>query len=654
MRNGNKVKSRLFIALLLVSVAYVYLTVNLFRVQVIKAEEYKKMALEQQTRNIPIPAHRGEILDRNGIKLAFNVKKNSIWINKASVENPEETLDEISKTVGEPIEVLRESYNGTKKEIFKLVKWIDKDVADAVRIKKLKGVWISDDIMRTYPYENFASHVIGHTRDDNKGLAGIEYQFDSFLKGVPGKLLINSDSSGRQLAYGEEKRFEPVDGFNVVVTIDEIIQYFLEKALINGMEETGAKSIQGIVMNIKTGEVLAMAKKPDYNPNTPRVPLFESQIEEYEELDEKGKVAYWNKMWRNSMISDTYEPGSTFKTITVAGALEENVIKPSDTFNDIGYIMVSGVRLNCWSWRHPHGLQTVAQAMQNSCNPVLVQIQQRLGKENFYKYIEGFGFTKKTGIKLPAEASSIMLPKEKLGPVEMGTISYGHGIAVTPIQLITAISADANDGELMKPRIVKELVDKNGNVIEKFEPEFVKKVVSEKTSKEVRLILESVINEGSGKNARIEGIRIGGKTGTSEKLINGKYSEEAAIASFYTVAPIEDPEIAILVVVDEPQNSHFGSVVGTPIVKEIMVDVFRYLKMDGGNQTSNIQVKLPDLRGLTVKKAEAVLGTLNLEYSVTPLNNKDDSLIIEDQFPQNGAMVDEHSVVILKVKNNEE
>lgn len=653
MRNGNKVKSRLFIALLLVIVAYIYLTVNLFKIQVIKAEEYKKMALEQQTRNIPIPAERGEILDRNGIKLAFNVKKNSIWINKTVVEDLDTTLEKVSASVGVDVEDLKKDYMESDKDIFKLVKWIDKDTADSVRIQKLVGVWISDDIMRTYPYDNFAAHVIGHTKDDNSGLAGIEYQFDSYLKGVPGKLLINSDSRGRQLPYGEEKRFEPIDGYNVVLTIDEIIQYFLEKAITKGYEQTGAKSVQGIIMNIKTGEILAMSKKPDYNPNTPRIPIYDIQLEVYEGLDEKGKIAYWNKMWRNSVISDTYEPGSTFKTITIAGALEENAIKPSDTFTCNGVINVMGSRLKCWRWRNPHGLQTVAEAMQNSCNPVLVQIEQKLGKENFYKYIEGFGFTKKTGISLPAEASTIMRSKENLGPVELATISYGHGIAVTPLQLITSISAVANDGELMKPRIVKELVDKKGNVIEHFEPEFVRKVVSENTSREVRLILESVINEGSGKNAKIDGMRIGGKTGTTEKIINGKYSEEAAIASFYTIAPIEDPEIAILIVVDEPQNSHFGSVVCAPIVKEIMVDVFRYLKMDGSGNLSNVEVGVPDVKGMTVGKAIKRLKANNLDYSVTPLNNKDESLIVEDQFPQSGSRVYENSVIILKVKSGD-
>lgn len=488
----------------------------------------------------------------------------------------------------------------------------------------------------------------------------MELKYDKVLSGLPGRWIKNTDAAGRQLAYGIEKYYEPVNGLNVMLTIDEVIQHFTEKAVEGALIKTGAQRVMAIVMAPKTGDILAMTVKPDYDPNTPRIPLDEEEKERYETMEQKERTKLWNKMWRNPIISDTYEPGSTFKLITSAAGLEEGVIEPNSPFYSPGYSIVAGQRIKCWRHYRPHGHQTFTEGVQNSCNPVFIEVAQKLGSEKFYKYLDAFGFKDKTEIDLPGEGGSIIQNINTAGPVGLATMSFGHGISITPIQLINAISSVANDGKLMQPRVVKELTDDSGNVIHRYEPKFVRQVLSEKTAKELKLIMESVVTDGSGKKAYIPGFRMGGKTGTADKIVDGRYAKGKVYSSFVAVAPVNDPEIAVLLVVDEPQGTHFGSLTAAPAVQEIARDTLRYMEIEPQyneeekKKFEKEEVSTPEVRSLKLSEAAKTLSGKKLEYRTEPIHVKDGNGIVMDQFPKPGSTVKQDSIVILYVKEQSE
>ncbi|QEK11947.1 stage V sporulation protein D [Crassaminicella thermophila] len=654
-------KKRLVFFLFFVSFALFLLIFRIGWIQIVKGEKYRQLAHIQQTRDIPIPAKRGIIYDRKGTELAISASTNTVWARPAEVASSGK-VDEISKKLSEILEMdekeIKEKLSKKNVGLIKIKKWIDKDKADAIRKEKLEGIWIAEDNRRHYPFGNFAAHVIGHTTDDNQGLVGIEREYDKYLSGLPGRWIKNTDAAGRQLHYGIEKYYEAENGLNVVLTIDEVIQHFTEKAIEDALAKTQAKRVFAIVMEPKTGDILAMAVKPDYDPNKPRIPLDENKRRLYETLDNKGKQKIWNEMWRNPIISDTYEPGSTFKLITSAAGLEEGVVTPDSPFYCKGYIVVSGQRLKCWRYYRPHGAETFTQAVQNSCNPVFVEVAQRLGLDKYYEYIEAFGFNKPTGIDLPGEGRGIIQNKKYVGPVELATISYGQGISVTPLQLINAISAIGNDGKLMEPRIVKELVDDSGNVIHRYEPKMIRQVISEKTAKELRLIMETVVTEGSGKKAYIPGYRVGGKTGTADKIVNGRYAKGKVYSSFVALAPVDDPKLAVLVVIDEPQGVHFGSQTAAPVAHDIIRDSLRYLEVepkfneDETKQYEKQEVVVPEVRNLSLKDAAKVLGECKLQYETESLNVENPDAVIIDQFPKPGAKIPEKSIIILYLKKD--
>ncbi|HHY91371.1 MAG TPA: stage V sporulation protein D, partial [Clostridiales bacterium] len=426
-------KKRLVFLLFFCSLCLLILIVRIGWIQIVHGEKYKQLALEQQTRDIPIPAKRGTIYDRKGKELAVSASTNTVWARPVEVEKSGK-LDETAKKLAEILEMdeeeVKEKLSSKNIGLIKIKKWIDKKQSDAIRKAKLEGIWIAEDNKRYYPFGNFAAHILGHTTDDNRGLVGIELEYDKYLSGLPGRWIKNTDAAGRQLPYGVEKYFEAENGLNVVLTIDEVIQHFVEKAIQDTLAETKAKRVFGIVMDPETGDILAMAVKPDYDPNQPRIPLDENLRREYKVADTEGKQKIWNEMWRNPIISDTYEPGSTFKLITSAAGLEEGVVEPNSPFHCSGHITVSGQRLRCWRYYNPHGAQTFTQALQNSCNPAFIEVGQRLGTDKYYKYIDALGFSKPTGIDLPGEGKAIIQNKANVGPVELATISYGHGISV--------------------------------------------------------------------------------------------------------------------------------------------------------------------------------------------------------------------------------
>jgi len=650
-------KKRLVFIFAITCIAIFGLIIRLGWIQIVRGERYKELAIAQQTRDIPIPAKRGTIYDRNGKELAKSASTFTVWARPREVADPQDAAQKLAELLELEAGPLAEKIGNKAVSTVKVKQWIEDDVAGSIRKLRLKGIMIAEDNRRYYPFGNFASYILGHTTDDNRGLAGIELEYEKYLSGYPGRWIKNTDGAGRQLPFSSEKYYPSEDGYNIVLTIDEVIQHFAEKAVQNALEAHQAKRVMAVVMEVKSGDILAMVAKPDYDPNQPRTSLDPTIQQLMESMTTEQKVEEWNKMWRNPIINDTYEPGSTFKLITTAAALEERVATPQSNFYSNGFITVAGRTIKCWRYYNPHGNQTLAEAVQNSCNPIFVELAQKMGSKAFYSYLDAFGFRDTTGIDLPGERKSIMYSEATAGPVELATMSFGQSISVTPIQLLSAVAAIANEGKLMKPKIVKELTDNDGRVIERFEDTMIRQVISKQTSQEMLDIMESVVSVGSGKNAYIPGYKVGGKTGTAQKVKDGRYAQGLYVSSFIGVAPTDDPRVAILVIVDEPGGfSTFGSVTSAPVVKEILEESLRYLdvKPNYTNEEREMllrpDVTIPDVRQMTVKEASKVLTEYKLLYNVETEYDGDGESIIIDMFPKPGAAVPEKSMILLYTK----
>ena len=647
-----KHKRRIAIGFFAIAILLIALTFRVAWIQIIDAEEYTEKAILQQTTDTPVEAKRGVIYDRNGKELATSTTCYTLWVwpaqftaGKTAAEIKEMSA-EIAGIVDKDSEKIEA---GVTKEQYMvaLAKYLDKETADKIRALKYTGLEISAATKRNYPLGSFASHVLGSVNDDNQGRTGLELQYDEYLSGVSGRWVRNHDISGNELVEGREEYHEAKDGLNVVSTLDEAIQHYAEKAIDEGMEKTGAKRIMCLIMEPETGDILASAVTPGFDPNNATVPTDEIIAEEYEKA--KNKTEVLSKMWRNPIVSDTYEPGSTFKLITASSAIEEKAITTTETFSCNSRITIAGVTLHCWSHRD-HGTQTIKEAIGNSCNPVLAKVASKMGKTTFYKYLDLYGITEKTGVDYPGEAGSIVQSLENVGPVELATIGYGQGISVTPIQLLTAVSAIGNDGVLMQPRYVKALTDSDGKVVKDYEPVTVRKVLSSKTASEMRSIMEYVVSEGGGGNAKITGYRIGGKTGTANKVENGKYGENY-YSSFIGMAPMDDPKVSILVIVDSPKGSYYGSIVAAPIAKSILSDVLRYMNItpeytedEKAAMEGNYTV-VPDVVGKEFSEAAGIIGGKDLKYSRPKSARDDDNFTVVDQYPKAGTKVKKNSVV---------
>lgn len=643
----------------MVMILYVALIGRLGFLQIVKGEELKKGALEQWTKGITIKSKRGIIYDRNGKKLAMSVSASTVWASPPDIKDPEKTAKEVARILN-----LDEDYvyqKITKKVgIEKIKQWITNEEAQELRKLKLPGIEIVDDNKRYYPYGNFAAHVLGFTNIDNNGLEGLEFTYDAYLTGTPGKWVKTTDAASRQLPFGDEKIYEASDGLSIVTTIDETIQHFVEKAAEKALTVNKAKRVTIIAMDPMTGDILALTNKPDYDPNNPREPLDEGLKESWANLSQDELLEKWYEMWRNGAISDVYEPGSTFKIITAAAALEENIATPNSHYYCNGFVRdIKGVVLRCAQWYNPHGDQTLVEALNNSCNVAFVSLGRQVGKELLLKYIKAFGFGENTGIDLNGEQAGIVPQSaENIKEVNLATMSYGHGIAVTPLQLINAACAIANGGNLMEPRLVKELIDSEGNVVKTFEPVVKRKVISESTSKTMLEMMEEVVRDGTGAKAYIPGMRVGGKTGTAQKIIDGRYAQGKYIASFVAVAPVDDPKIALLVVIDEPSaGQYYGGTIAAPVAKEILEDTLNYLEVtpiytEEEKKMMTETVKVPDVRNMKIGDAGKTLTEIGLRYTTEYLNLTSDSVVI-DQFPLPDTEVQKGSIVDLYLNINE-
>jgi len=652
-------KRRLIFTLFLVSGLVFALIVRLGVIQIVHGEDLKKQALEQWTRGIPVKAERGLILDRNGKKLAISVSRDTVWCRPADISNPEKDAKKIAEILQLNEEEVYKKIT-SKQSLVKIKQWIEKEESEALRKANISGIEIVEDNKRYYPFGSFAAHIIGHNNIDQVGQYGVEASFNKYLTGTPGKWVKTTDAAGRQLPYDNEKLYEAKNGLNVVLTMDETIQHFAEKAALETLVKNNAKNVSIIVMDPNTGDLLALANKPDYDPNNPTKPVSEEEAKEWEGLSQEEITQKWYDMWRNFAISDVYEPGSTFKIITAAAGLEENVVTANSQFYCGGYVrqVKSGKPIKCWRYYNPHGSQTFAEGVQNSCNVVFVEVGLRLGAQKMYEYLRAFGFGELTGVPFSGESPGI-IPSgpEAIKDVNLATISFGQGIAVTPIQLVTAISAVANGGNLMVPRVVKELVDDEGNVVRRYEPEVKRKVISEETSKTLMGILETVVSEGTGKSAYVPGYRVAGKTGTAQKVVDGKYADGKYVASFVAIAPANDPKIVVAVIVDEPSNgAYYGGQIAAPVAGEVVKDVLNYLNVEPqftdeekkSNEKENVTV--PDVRNKNIKEASKIVLSLGLKYNTDAYFIEEGASVL-DQFPLPGTVVKRGSSIDLYVES---
>ncbi|MEX1030341.1 MAG: stage V sporulation protein D [Paenibacillaceae bacterium] len=626
-------RKRLFVSLIIGSLFFLALITRLGYVQIWKGAELSEQAENSWRREIPFTAKRGEIQDRNGTPLAYDISSPTVMAVPVQIKDAART----AKLLAQKMDMTEKKLMDMLKKKTFIVKLqpggrkITPEKAQEIRNLNLPGIYIAEDFKRYYPFGEFAAHILGFTGIDSQGLTGVELQYDDHLQGITGNVAFLSDVQGRQMPGSTDEYTSPREGLTLQLTIDKPIQTILERELDQAVLQYQPKHVIGIAMDPNTGEVLAMASRPAYDPGNYK--------------DYSSEV--YN---RNLPIWMTYEPGSTFKIITLAAALEEGKVDlQKDHYFDKGYIEVAGAKLRCWK-KGGHGDQTFLQVVENSCNPGFVVMGQRVGKEKLFDYITQFGFGQKTGIDLAGEENGILFKPAQVGPVELATTAFGQGVSVTPIQQVAAVSAAINGGKLFTPHVAKSWLDPvTGEVVQTIEPEFVRQVISEKTSEEVRLTLESVVAKGTGRNAFIDGYRVGGKTGTAQKIINGRYSATEHIVSFVGFAPADDPKVVIYVAVDDPQGLQFGGLIAAPIVRNIMEDTLRYLEIEPRKDQldklyrpqlgERAYVEVPDLVGMTVKEIIEDLGTsFNLARAGTG------NLVIS-QAPKAGSRVEKGSTI---------
>ena len=651
---GGKIKKRAVILFAVLIGIFMLLIGRLVFLMLINGGEYKKMALEQQTRDRLITPKRGTIYDRNGKPLAVSASVETVSISPITVregKKVEETASLLAEVLELDKEAILEKINkNTSYEIIK--KKVEKDKADKIREKEFPGVYLDEDSKRYYPYGNFASHIIGFTGMDNYGLQGIEMIYDSRLKGVPGRVVSARSGDGTEMPYKYDRFYNSEDGTNVVLTIDQTIQHFLEKHLETATVDNNLREgAAGIIINVKTGEILAMATKPDFDLNDPfaLTPEEKTVVKSVPDPDKRGEKEseILLKKWRNKAVVDSYEPGSTFKIIVSAMALETGKATVNDQFYCNGYKEVGGYRIHCWK-TEGHGAEDFKAGLKNSCNPVFMELGERIGHDDFYKYYKAFGFTETTNIELNGETTGLFYTPGNFNKTELATSSFGQGFQVTPLQMITAVSCVANNGYLMRPYLVKQITDEKGNILEETKPQIVRQVISSETSKTMCKLLENVVADGTGRNAFIEGFHIAGKTATSEKFPrgSGKY-----IASFVGFAPANDPQIACLIILDEPPDQHMGGIIAAPVVKAVMEDTLRYLGVepDLSESEKNDETLVPAVTGLNLEDAKAELSYAGLEYRI-----EGDGYVVLKQIPEHMTSVAKNATVILYTEEPEE
>ena len=641
----------------------VLLSFRLAWIQFVMGSELQAMAYRQHTLDRTINPNRGTIYDRNGTILASSATVETVSVNPMIISS--DNKEKVAKALSDIFEL---DYEKTLKKVKKrssietIVKKIDKEKSDELRVWMeandiTSGINIDEDTKRYYPYNELCSQVIGFCGSDNQGLNGIEAKYDKTLSGEKGKISRASDAKGRALSGTAEEYISAIDGNSIELTIDvtiqSIVEKHLEEACIDNVCTDGGNVV---IINPNNGDILAMATYPGYNLNTPYTINSEELASMWPSMSSSDKSNALEKMWRNKAISDTYEPGSTFKLITASAALEEGLVTDIEqqNFACTGGIDIAGTYIKCWRYYRPHGSESLRMALMNSCNPIFIGLGQKIGVEKYFSYLEKFGLLSKTGIDLSGEANSIFIAKDKAGPVELATISFGQRFEITPLQLVRAVSSIINGGKLLQPRVVKAVINSQTGEKQEFEPiVLAENVVSKETSQKVLSMMESVVASGTGKNAQVLGYTVGGKTGTSEDGVNtGKY-----VTSFCGVASISDPEVVILITLYNPtgEGGHQGGGVAAPIGSQILSEVLPYLELKKDNTETleeTFSVTVPNITGMSVKDATKVLSDLGLSltYDNQDLEIDKSNTFITEQTPKEGISINSGNSVYCKIQ----
>lgn len=657
LSNKKKMRNTLFIAFLVI----ICLVCRIGYIQFVQGGELATLAYKQQTLDRNINPKRGTIFDGTKSKaLAVSSTVETVTVNPGNISKNDK--EKVAKILSEIFEL---DYEKILKKVTKrssietIAKKVEKEKTDRLRIWMKEndittGINIDEDTKRYYPYSTFASQIIGFCGSDNQGLDGIEAKYDSELKGKQGYIERHTDAKGGEIGSEGENYVSAIDGNDLVLTIDFTIQSiaekYLEEACIDNVCTDGGNIV---VMNPQNGDILAMATYPNYNLNSPYEAYTAELKEQWDNMEQSEKTKNLQAVWRNKAITDTYEPGSVFKIITSSAALEEGIVTDIDQsgqFACTGSIEVAGVRIKCWRYYRPHGAESLREALMNSCNPVFIGLGQKMGVHTYYSYLNKFRLLNKTGIDLPGEANSIFLAENKAGPVELATISFGQRFEITPIQLVSAVASVANGGNSVQPRIVKEIINSQTKEVTEIPVKSNGTVISKETSEKVLSMMESVVSEGTGKNAKVAGYRIGGKTGTSEDGVNtNKY-----VTSFCGVAPIDNPQVVVLVTLYNPtgEGGHQGGGVAAPVGGKIFSEVLPYLEVNQGNQ-DEIEVKeevsVPNIIGLSIKEAEKILKEAGLELAISEITEELDkeNTIIKGQTPIEGIAINEGNKIFV-------
>ncbi len=626
--------------------------------QIYRADELATMAAEMQKVDTEIDPVRGSIYDAQMTTLAETVTEYELYAytqylykdENISVTDRGKTLTKLARITGKEREDIKKLLEGEENLVL-LADGLKKEQVEEAEKEFGTNVTVKTKAARYYPNGAFAAQILGGVNSENTGRSGLEYEYNSTLAGVKGRTVRTTDSNGDTLPNSRTRYYRPQNGNSIVTTIDSVIQHFVEDALEEGMEDTGAEAITCIVMNPRTGDILAMATMPEYDPNDPSVPSDPSEKEEFEKMTDEEQSDYLSRMWTITGVSDIYEPGSTFKLISAASALEAGTADDSSRYYCDGSIYVDGWTLNCLG---NHGWQSLKTAVGHSCNPALAQVALDMGGPTFYNYIDLFGMKDQTGVDLPGEGYSMVKDPETMSDVDLATTGYGQGIAITPLQLLCAVNCFGNGGVLMKPKTVKKIVDEDGNTVQEMEDVRVRQVVSEATADKLCDIMEYYVSdeEAGGTTAYVPGYRVGGKTGTANRVSGTTYSD-ATNASFVAMAPMDDPQISMAVIVYKPTKAQYGASAAGPIVKEVMEKSLKYLGVDPiytkseEEATKEKQVSVPDVTGMDSSDAERNIRYSGLKCMVMPESSEGQSFVVVDQYPKAGSMVDESSTVYI-------
>ena len=659
---------KLLASFFIIIIIFILLLIKIGYLQFVQGNGLKELAYKQQTINQIISPKRGNIYDINGKSLAISAQVDTVTINPDKIEDSKK--ETVAKGLSEIFEL---DYNqvlekvNSKEQVQTIIKKVEQEKIDKMKEwmeqNDIKiGINIDEDSKRYYPYGTVASHVLGFCGNDNQGLTGVEYKWDSTLTGTPGKIVSYQAGNQDEIPNTEEKYIAAQNGGDLTLTIDLNIQNIIEKYLKEAVDNNScSRGGNVIVMNPKNGDILGMASYPNYNLNEPFTPN-ETLAKTYDKLSEEEKVSALSEMWKSKSVSQLYEPGSVFKVITSSVAIEENVVE-TDTagnffckgFEEFPNGDKEPTKIACWR-DVPHGSQSLRQALCNSCNPAFMQLGKKIGAATLYKYYEAFGLFNKTGIEIAGEENSLFTPLENVGPVELATMSFGQRLNITPIQMITAISAVTNDGMLVKPRIVKSITNTETKAVTEIPVETVRQVISKETSEKVKSMMESVVVEGTGKNGAVAGYSVGGKTGTSEPTESNKH--EGYVASYVGISPIEDTEVVILLTLYDPQGkSHQGGTVAGPVISQMLTEILPYIGVPSDAEEANANaapdnlIVVPDVRNKTVTEAKKVLKNAGLDSKIS-VSGDENTLLVEDQVPKPGMSLQKNSTIVLYSSEN--